>query len=410
MFRNAFEQHNKIMQSIIPLVFKRKQDQDELKFKQDKLNLEELKLNEEAAKRAEDLKNETNKARLKYIADMYKESVKGSNEGMASQFGTQLRDLGYPVATQQTPKPSIFGTQGSNQTLQEIVEQGRDDRFLVNKPKEPVSKNTINDFATFYRGYASDHPELTGGKLDSAASKAWEERKIREAKESGLARGEGYGTYRMSTVIDTKNDNRPIRISATELSKANKDEPGRYLAGAQADKALQRTVLIQDIRDTIGNTKVALEKMPDFTPAQRAQIALVMKQRNATSAMSQFMASAWGTTLGPTQQEYLISLAQLKENAMAMRSVLGAGQGSDELRAAITATIPGPSTPNKEYGMKQLDKFDQVLNRLERGVLKVPLRKEEPGKKYRDVNDGSTPTESKAKLDADALIEKYRKK
>ena len=38
------------------------------------------------------------------------------------------------------------------------------------------------------------------------------------------------------------------------------------------------------------------------------------------------------------------------------------------------ATIPGPATPNKAYASKQLDTFEKVLNRLERGVPKVPLR------------------------------------
>ena len=77
--------------------------------------------------------------------------------------------------------------------------------------------------------------------------------------------------------------------------------------------------------------------------------------------------------LSSEQQDYLINLSQLVENSMAMRSVLGAGQGSDDMRRAIRSTIPGPNTPSKDYALKQLDKFEAVLNRLERGIPQVPL-------------------------------------
>jgi hypothetical protein len=36
--------------------------------------------------------------------------------------------------------------------------------------------------------------------------------------------------------------------------------------------------------------------------------------------------------------------------------------------------IPGPTTPTKGYAGKQLDAFEQVLNRLEKGIPTVPLR------------------------------------
>ena len=76
------------------------------------------------------------------------------------------------------------------------------------------------------------------------------------------------------------------------------------------------------------------------------------------------------------RDSYITNLAQLKENAMAMRQVLGAGQGSDEMRAAITATLPTPRTPTRAYASTALDKFEGQLNRLSRGLLNVPLSPE----------------------------------
>jgi len=58
----------------------------------------------------------------------------------------------------------------------------------------------------------------------------------------------------------------------------------------------------------------------------------------------------------------------LTENAMAMRSVLGAGQGSEDLRNAIIRTLPGVMSPDKKYAQKQLDLFEKTLDRLKKGV------------------------------------------
>ena len=107
-----------------------------------------------------------------------------------------------------------------------------------------------------------------------------------------------------------------------------------------------------------------------------------------------------GQVLTPEQQTYLVRLATLNENAMAMRQVLGAGQGSDDVRRAIRATIPNAATPSKSYAFEQLDRFEKVLDRLGRGVLKVPLRGEK-GK-----NDVVPKPRGKASK-ADSLREKY---
>jgi hypothetical protein len=58
---------------------------------------------------------------------------------------------------------------------------------------------------------------------------------------------------------------------------------------------------------------------------------------------------------------------------MAMRQVLGAGQGSDMLRESIKATVPSPGAFSKAYNLSQLKKFEQQVNRLQRGIPGVKL-------------------------------------
>ncbi len=185
---------------------------------------------------------------------------------------------------------------------------------------------------------------------------------------------EGLGDIRELPVIDTQNNNSLQYLNANDINKANREQPGRYVPAGEGTKALNKTALLEDIRGSISATRDSLSQIPEFDATTKAKIAVALRDRDPRSAVSQLIGGEAGRQLSPAQQEYLINLAQLHEQAMAMRSVLGAGQGSDDLRAAILRTIPGPSTPNKAYAAKQLDQFEQVLNRLARGVPSVPLR------------------------------------
>jgi hypothetical protein len=194
------------------------------------------------------------------------------------------------------------------------------------------------------------------------------------AAEAGRGRAEAYGDVRQNQVIDT-NDNSLKYVSSTELNKLNKEQPGRFVPLAGGTKAMTKMALIQDIADANQTTREAINNLKtDFTPALRSKLAFIFKSRNPGSAFDNFMGSTWANTLTPDQQDFVIAINQNIENAMAMRSVLGAGQGSEDLREAIKRTIPGMLSPNKAYALKQIEAFNNQLNRLARGVPKVKLR------------------------------------
>jgi hypothetical protein len=175
-------------------------------------------------------------------------------------------------------------------------------------------------------------------------------------------------------MLDTQNGNSPAFLNAADINTANKQQPGRYMPAGPAAPALQKTALIEDIRGNVQAVRGNLQAMPDFNGMDKAKIALALRSRDPRGSISALISGGAAGALNPAQQDYLVNTALLIENAMAMRSVLGAGQGSEDLRSAIQATIPGPTTPNREYALKQLGQFEKVLNRLERGVPKVQLR------------------------------------
>jgi hypothetical protein len=182
-------------------------------------------------------------------------------------------------------------------------------------------------------------------------------------------------------MLDTKNGNRPVSLNVAEINRANAEEPGRYIPAGPSIPALTQTGLIEDIRGGVQQVRNNLSQMTDadFNLLERSKIAVALRSRDPRSAMEPIINAAAAQHLSGPLQEYLINLLNLKENAMAMRAVLKAGQGSEDMRDAITAVIPGPMTISRQYGLKQLDTFERTLNRVERGVPKVPLRTDIPG-------------------------------
>lgn len=200
-------------------------------------------------------------------------------------------------------------------------------------------------------------------------------RALEQAKAAGASRAEAWAGVKTVSMLDTMQGNRPVTIPVEELKRAAREEPNRYITAGPSVAALNKTVLLEDIRGTINQTREALANLKeDFTATQAAQISVVLGGTPSPGAIESMFSSAVGRTLTAEQQDYIVRMAQLKENAMAMRSVLGAGQGSDELRAAITATIPSARTPSRQYARKQLDAFEATLNRLGRGIPTVPLK------------------------------------
>jgi hypothetical protein len=228
---------------------------------------------------------------------------------------------------------------------------------------------------------------------------------ITNPTEVGKSRTEGYGNIRQVTVLDTQNDNQLVTMTANDFANSRKEEPGRFVDAAKAKNALTQTALLQDIHGAIKNSKGSVDRLKnDFDETSRLLLYKAVQSQNPTGAINNFIGGQFGKALTPDQVDYLTDLGQLIENAMAMRSVLGAGQGSDQLRDAIKATIPNKGTFSKEYAKDQLRKFEQQVNRLERGVPGVKLATpkgeiETPPKevKYSEGNDSWTiPAEKEA--------------
>lgn len=179
---------------------------------------------------------------------------------------------------------------------------------------------------------------------------------------NAVIRMESYGQSREYPVIN-KNSGQLEMRSANEINK----DPGTYAPAGAGAQAMSKEAIFSDLNYNIDNARKAIVGLGNVDAPTRAALAYVLRHTDPGSAMQSFFTSTVAANLTPAQQEAVQSLALLAENAMTLRTVGGMGAGSDQVRAAILATIPGPNTPSGPYAMGQLNKLQQVVDRLHKG-------------------------------------------
>jgi hypothetical protein len=183
-------------------------------------------------------------------------------------------------------------------------------------------------------------------------------------------RASTYNDTKPISSLDTANGNAPVMVPFS----AYRQYPGRFLPATEADKAMPKENLMQDLAGTSQLTREAIVNLKeDFPEDMKAKIALAASAEHPEQVLRQLISSEALATLTPDQRAFMIATQQLAENAMAMRSILGAGQGSEDVRNAIRATLPSLLSPDRSYALAQLDAYDKTIARLHRGVPRVPL-------------------------------------
>lgn len=191
-------------------------------------------------------------------------------------------------------------------------------------------------------------------------------------------RVEGFGKIREQQVIDSKTGNLEFR-NADEINEANKLDPGRYLPAAAGGKDMQKQALINDIRGAATNLKKNMAVMDEGTWSKVNLAAAIADPHSTAQA---FIQSIPRGSLSDQQMNFVNDLYTLRENAMAMRAVLGSGSSAEDARRAILNTLPGPNTPNAKFGNAQVDNIMKTLERVEKGLpTNTPQRGGTEGKK-----------------------------
>jgi hypothetical protein len=146
---------------------------------------------------------------------------------------------------------------------------------------------------------------------------------------------------------------------------------GTYIPATQGGASMSKESAFADIEFNTKNTEEAIRNLK--TPLDtrtRAQILTAMRSTDPKRAFDQLLSSEFTANLSDDQIDLVTSVAAMTENAMALRAIQGLGQGSDELRSAITKMIPSFAPASKELALRQLEIFRGTVDRAKQGVPK----------------------------------------
>lgn len=279
------------------------------------------------------------------------------------------------TATQETKNEGALATQGLKNTGAVQVAQiraGSQSAFgkltpemaAIGMPPDPKDYSAgIKDprFKQAVQQYGQDVTEL---KQKNA---------LANTTARGMAFAYGRAKYMQVPVLDSDTQEMGFKTPLEIAASGNKYKPL-----AEADKQMMKNAVFEDIKGAAGKLRAATQANTDgFSAAQVAQMTAAMQADPSggvlSSTISNLAHAGAKDSLTPKQQDQAIAMQQAYENAYALRGVAGMGSGSDQLRDAIRATLPGPSSP-PGYALKQLTAFEQQVNRLHRGVPNMKLR------------------------------------
>jgi hypothetical protein len=158
--------------------------------------------------------------------------------------------------------------------------------------------------------------------------------------------------------------------------------PRNFAPLSGAAKVEAQRAVFRDLHYTADQLADAVKGLGDegFDATSRAQIAAVLRDNDPYSALSTFLASSAAETLNDAQINFVTASVAATEGAMMLRQVGSMGNASDMLRSAIIKMIPSAGTPSMKYANRQLELYTGQINRLEKGVPKIPQAPDAQGK------------------------------
>lgn len=221
-------------------------------------------------------------------------------------------------------------------------------------------------------GPRPDPSQFPLGKLDpkfKALDKQWginaENIKNRMAQQRGI----GYNLTRPGAYV-TPDGQLVTATAGTAIA-------GGYVPAAPAFNAMTKGQQFVEMKNASGNLRSAIEALkPEdaFTPEQVVQLRLAAGAQDE-GVFQSILGNMAAAATNDRQQNYLIWLQQMGERILSLRNVAGMGQGAQDLRAAITATLPNISSGSKQFALKRLDAVDNQINLLQKGIPTMPQKK-----------------------------------
>lgn len=295
VFRSPWEQSQNVLSMMIPLIMRKKQDQAELALKQQDLDLRKKALEEEAVERGLKQKEALFNIKVKSLQDLHNSAYEKSDKELVESTGTQLNQLGFPIAGAVQPSDELDMTGAPNikwlvkPEKQELTGEAKNLEILLGR-KPTVGE--VREFKEKETGAKADILNLNGiayqVRTDESGNKSLiqiggdEKPKTKEQLTMATLSGDAEAKQLLE------------KISAKEVDMAyQKGKAGAEgkLAGLESSMDIDGTAnAIIDGRETIENVKntfgvpiqervrkKVLEKDPKFNFNQPRAVASSLK-------------------------------------------------------------------------------------------------------------------------------------
>lgn len=216
---------------------------------------------------------------------------------------------------------------------------------------------------------ASVYPQGEDDPIYKAKAKLWGTQAEAIKNRMVAQRGIGYNISKIGMWVDDEGTMHP--------AMAGEGLKNGWTMAAQAFNVMPREAQINEMLNASGHLRTAITALQPgdaFTPDQVVKLKLAAGTGDPSLFKSVVDNMASGT-LNERQQDYLVWLSQMGERVLSLRNVAGMGQGAQDLRTAIQATLPNISSGNKEFALKRLDAVDNQINLLHPGIPKMPPAK-----------------------------------
>ena len=196
-------------------------------------------------------------------------------------------------------------------------------------------------------GYTKQDEEAV--KLGLNAQGFSEKQKEKLAAIRGESYARGRALYTFKDVTDTQTGE--VReVSAMEMAK----EPGRYTGASEQEKVSARDAVHESLTTNFKALEKSLDKLPNGLDTEtQATLKLAMRSPDPglfeTLIVNKIKQGAPDEVL-----QYLTNMKAMQEDVMVLRSVGGMGAGSDTMRNAMVALIPGPGTSSVKEAKMQI--------------------------------------------------------
>jgi hypothetical protein len=208
----------------------------------------------------------------------------------------------------------------------------------------------------------SVYPKGEDDPIYKAKAKQWGVEAEKITNRMAQQRGIGYNMSRPGAYVTPEGD----LVTAT----AAQAMAGGYTPAAPTFNVMSKQAQFSEMKNASGKLRDSIEALQPgdaFTPDQVAKLKLASEAQDEGIFRSIVSNMASGTT-NERQQDYLIWLQQMGERILSLRNVAGMGQGAQDLRAAIQATLPNISSGTKQFALKRLDAVDNQINLLQKGI------------------------------------------